>query len=193
MRYLLLTILSLLCFVANAQRVFISEDVTRYDAVIYEETDPNKKVSWTIFSTEDINPTIPGNWKMLQSRDSSVFTFKKTYSRDLASFTYRFTEDSTSTNFRYMRTYNSDFFEPVSYMFVNSKEQANMIVCVTPNKWIADLVIYKTNNPVNINPAFWYVNDKETSNTIKVFLTTNREKADVLVYFTDNPLEAQIR
>jgi hypothetical protein len=170
--------------------VFIDKDVSRFNATIFEETDQNAKVSWEIYMTNNLNPTIAGNWKQMSSPDSSVFVFKSVDNRQAAHFTYRVIEDSTQTKFTHSSN-RSDFFEPISYSFVETMEEANIVMCLTPNKWIADDVIYKSKNPININPAHWHFVDQ--NGNIKIFITTNRTIADRLVYFTNNPLEAQIR
>jgi hypothetical protein len=118
--------------------------------------------------------------------------FKRIDSRQAATFTYRIIEDSTKTRFRYSGN-RVDFFQPVSYMVVDDVSEANMIMCLTPNKWIADNVIYKSEKLFSANKAHWRFVEQEEEGTLKVFITTNRELADKLVYFTDNPLEAQIR
>jgi len=173
-----------------AQRVFIGENVSKFNTTIFEETDQNAKVSWEIYMTDNLNPTKAGNWKQMSSADSSVFVFKLVDNRQAAHFTYRVIGDSTQTKFRYSGS-RVDFFEPISYSFVETMEEANVIICLTPNKWIADDVIFKSENPINVNPAHWHFVDQ--NGDIKIFITTNRTIADRLVYFTDNPLEAQIR
>ena len=78
-------------------------------------------------------------------------------------------------------------------MLVYKISEANVVICLTPNKWIADAVIYKSNKEFNVNKAHWRFVRREEEETIKVFITTNRTLADLLVHFTENPLEAQIR
>lgn len=190
-----LVITSLLCIIINtlsAQRVFLSDDVSNFNATVFEEADPTAKVSWEVYLTDNLNPTVSGNWKMMSSADSAVFVFKKLSSRQAATFTYRIVEDSTKTKFVYSGS-RLDFLEPVSYMLVEDASVADVVVCLTPNKWIADNVIYRSEKTFNINEAHWRFVEEEEMGTIKVYVTTNREKADKLVYFTDNPLEAQIR
>jgi len=175
-----------------AQRVFIDENVSRFNATIFEETDQDAKVSWEIYMTNNLNPTIAGNWRQMVTADSAVFVFKKLDSRQAASFTYRIIEDSTRTKFKYSGS-RSDFMDPITYMFVEDISEANIVICLTPNKWIANNVIYKSNKEFNTNNAHWKFVEQEGESTLKVFVTTNRDIADILVYFTDNPLEAQIR
>lgn len=176
----------------SAQRVFIDETVSKFNATVFEETDPTAKVSWEVYVTDSLSPRIPGNWKMMSSADSAVFVFKKLNSRQAATFTYRVVEDPTKTRFVYSGS-KADFLEPISYMIVDDISMADVVVCLTPNKWIADNVIYKSENLFNTNKAYWRFVEEEEMGTIKIFITTNRELADKLVYFTDNPLEAQIR
>ena len=190
-----LVITSLLCIIINtlsAQRVFLSDDVSNFNATVFEEADPTAKVSWEVYLTDNLNPTVSGNWKMMSSADSAVFVFKKLSSRQAATFTYRIVEDSTKTKFVYSGS-RLDFLEPVSYMLVEDASVADVVVCLTPNKWIADNVIYRSEKTFNINEAHWRFVEEEEMGTIKVYVNTKREKADKLVYFTDNPLEAQIR
>lgn len=190
-----LIITALLCIIIDtlsAQRVFVDENVSKFNATVFEETDPTAKVSWEVYMTDNLNPTTSGNWKMMGSADSAVFVFKKLSSRQAATFTYRVVEDSTKTRFVYSGS-KADFLEPVSYMIVDDISTADIVICLTPNKWIADNVIYRSKSLFNINGAHWRFVEEEEMGTIKVYITTNREKADKLVYFTDNPLEAQIR
>ena len=175
-----------------AQRVFIDENVSRFNATIFEETDQDAKVSWEIYMTDNLNPTVAGNWRQMATADSAVFVFKKLNSRQAATFTYRVVEDSTQTRFR-CSSGGSDAFQSISYMFVEDMSEANMVICLTPNKWIADNVIYKSSRIFNTNSAHWRFVNQEEEGTLKIFVTTNRDIADMLVYFTDNPLEAQIR
>lgn len=175
-----------------AQRVFIDENVSRFNATVFEETDQNVKVSWEIYMTDNLNPTVAGNWKQMTTADSAVFVFKKLDSRQAATFTYRIIQDSTQTKFKYSGS-RSDFIDPITYMFVEDMSEANMVICLTPNKWIANNVIYKSNKEFNTNSAHWKFVEQEGERTLRVFVTTNRDIADMLVYFTDNPLEAQIR
>jgi len=190
MKYIYVVLFSLFTFTLNAQRVFISDNVLDFNATIFQETDPNLKTSWNVYMTDNINPNIAGNWKQMKTQDSAVFVFKSVNDRQAAHFTYRIIEDSTRTSFRYSGS-KSDFFDLVSYSFVDDIEQANLVICLTSNKWIANDVIYKSPKPFNINKAHWHVIDQ--GGDIKVFITTNRTIADRLVYFTNNPLEAQIR
>jgi len=175
-----------------AQRVFIDENVSRFNATVFEETDQDAKVNWEIYMTDNLNPTLAGNWKQMATADSAVFVFKKLDSRQAATFTYRIIQDSTQTKFRY-NSGGSDAFQSISYMLVEDMSEANMVICLTPNKWIANNVIYKSNKIFNMNSAHWRFVEQEEEGTLKVFVTTNRDIADMLVYFTDNPLEAQIR
>jgi len=195
MKNLFFTALVMLSITASAQRVFVSEDVSRFDAAIFEETNPNAYASWEIYLTDEDNPTKRGNWKSLNSKDSAVFIFRKVQDKELAMFSYRIVNDSNATSFSFFGS-NTDVFEPKSYVYVDSQEEANMTICLTTNKWIADMVIYESDNAINVSEAYWFITDKENTNAfnkIKVFVTTNRQIADYLVYFTNNPLEAQIR
>lgn len=192
MKYFYTLLLVLVCFGLNAQRVFISENVSQFNSTIFQVTDQSAKVSWEIYMTDDLNPSRVGNWKQMNSSDSAVFVFKRVNSRQAAMFTYRIIEDSTKTNFRYSDN-RSDILFPVSYMLVDKISEANVVICLTPNKWIADAVIYKSNKEFNVNKAHWRFVRREEEETIKVFITTNRTFADLLVHFTENPLEAQIR
>lgn len=190
-----LVIISLFCIIIDtlsAQRVFVDENVSKFNATVFEETDPEAKVSWEVYMTDNLNPTVEGNWKQMMTPDSAVFVFKRLDSRQAATFTYRIIEDSTKTRFRYSGN-RADFFQPISYMVVDDISEANMIMCLTPNKWIADNVIYKSEKLFSTSKAHWRFVEQEEEGTLKVFITTNRELADKLVYFTDNPLEAQIR
>jgi len=192
MKYFYTLLLVLVCFGLNAQRVFISENVSQFNSTIFQVTDQSAKVSWEIYMTDNLNPSRAGNWKQMNSSDSAVFVFKRVNSRQAAMFTYRIIEDSTKTNFRYSDN-RSDILFPVSYMLVDKISEANVVICLTPNKWIADAVIYKSNKEFNVNKAHWRFVRREEEETIKVFITTNRTFADLLVHFTENPLEAQIR
>ena len=116
-----------------AQRVFIDENVSRFNATVFEETDQDAKVNWEIYMTDNLNPTISGNWRQTATADSAVFVFKKLDSRQAATFTYRIIEDSTQTKFKYSGS-RSDFIDPITYMFVEDMSEANMIICLTPNK-----------------------------------------------------------
>ena len=176
----------------HAQRVFIDGSVSKFDAIVFEEKDPNAIVNWEIYRTENLNPTIAGNWNQMSSADSAVFVFKSVENRQEATFTYKFVEDSTTSSFIFSGR-GSDFLYPISYMLVDDIRDANIVACLTPNKWIANNVIYKSDKEFNLNPAHWRFVEQEGEETIKVFITTNRKLANRLIYFTDNPLEAQIR
>jgi len=192
--YQILMIIGLACTTMNAhaQRVFIDESVSKFDAIVFEEKDPNATVNWEIYRTENLNPTIAGNWNQMSTIDSAVFVFKSVKDRQAATFTYRVIEDSTASSFAFSGR-GSDVLYPISYMLVDDIRDANIVTCLTPNKWIADNVIYKSNKEFNVNPAHWRFVEQEGEETIKVFITTNRKLANRLIYFTDNPLEAQIR
>lgn len=190
-----LVIISLFCIIIDtlsAQRVFLNENVSKFNATVFEETDPEAKVSWEVYMTDNLNPTIEGNWKQMMTPDSAVFVFKRLNNRQAAAFTYRVVEDSMSTRFVYSGS-RIDFLEPISYMIINDISTADVIMCLTPNKWMADNVIYRSEELFNTNKAHWRFVDEEEMGTIKIYITTNRELATKLIYFTDNPLEAQIR
>lgn len=193
MKYIYSLLFLLVHYSASSQRVYVSKEVSSYDALIYQETNEDVEVSWNIYKTENTNPNIWGNWKYVSSKDSARYIFKLTDNKQAASFSYRFVDDSMSTRFSIADNYVDVFSEIITYSFVDNLEDANITICITPNKWLADEIIYITNEPLFTKSAYWVMADKVENSTIKVFVTTNRVMADKLIYFTDNPLEAQIR
>jgi len=192
MKYFYAFIFCLVSFLTSAQRVFISEDVSKFDALVYEETDDTAPVSWLIYATDNADPTIWGNWNFVNSKDSASYVLKKANSRQSAFFTYRLIDDSTKTNFS-LSDRVLDVFSLDNYAFVNDIEEANLVICVTPNKWLADEIIYLTEEESFTRSFFWTLAKPGEPVAVKVFITTNRLIADRLIYFTNNPLEARIK
>ena len=193
MKYIYSLLFLLVHYSASSQRVYVSKEASSYDALIYQETNEDVEVSWNIYKTENTNPNIWGNWKYVSSKDSARYIFKLTDNKQAASFSYRFVDDSMSTRFSIADNYVDVFSEIITYSFVDNLEDANIAICITPNKWLANEIIYITDEPLFTKSAYWVMADKVENSTIKVFVTTNRVMADKLIYFTDNPLEAQIR
>jgi hypothetical protein len=192
MKYTYTFILCGLSLITNAQRVYISDDVSRFDALVYEEKDPSVPVSWLICVTDNPDPTIWGNWNLVNSKDSATYVLKNAGTRQSAFFTYRLVDDSTATNFS-LSDKMLDVFSLDNYAFVNDAEEADLVICVTPNKWLADEIIYLTEEESFTKSFFWTLAKPGEPAAVKVYITTNRLVADKLIYFTNNPLEARIK
>lgn len=75
---------------------------------------------------------------------------------------------------------------------VDYQKQANVKVFVTPYKYEADLVVYKTQFVQNSygNKGIWYYTKNPAAANKKIYFIKHREEADLVVCFTTNSKEA---